>query len=95
MGYDVQKLDKQPSESRVYDIDFAANLATGETINAVSSLTAAPSGLTLGSASFTNTKAQVRISGGVTGTQYKITAIVTTSDSNTLEGEGNLLVLDR
>ena len=95
MGYDIQKLEKQPSESRVYDIDFSANLAAGETISAVSSCTASPSGLTLGAASYTGTKVQIRISGGVTGTQYKVTAIVTTSAGNTLEGEGNLLVLER
>lgn len=91
----LQTLEKQPSESRLYTMEFAPNMSLGETVNAVTSVTATPPGLTLsGSPTFTGTRATQRILGGTNSTLYKITFIVTTSLGNTLEGEGNLRVAD-
>lgn len=88
-------LYKQPSESRVYDMDFAANMSTAETISSVTSYTASPSGLTLDPAvSISGKKVQKRLSGGTAGTLYKITVVILTSLGNVLEGEGQLHVLD-
>jgi hypothetical protein len=89
-------LTKQPSESRIYTMDFSANLIAGETIVSVDSVTGAPSGLTIagGIISSDGKQVQNRISGGAAGTVYKITLVVTTSLSNVLEGEGALVVKD-
>lgn len=88
-------LYKQPSESRLYDVDFGANLASTETISSVTSYTATPSGLTLDPAiAIDGSKVQRRISGGTAGTQYKLTVVILTSLGNILEGEGLLVVLD-
>ncbi len=88
-----QTLVKQPSESRVFAMDFAAQLADGESLTSVSSVTAAPSGLTIsGAATLSGAVASQRIAGGTAGVRYVVTFVVTTSASNTLEGEGYLLV---
>lgn len=92
MPYELPTLEKQPSESLLYDMDFVGRLDDGETITAVVSATGSPSGLTIGSASYSGTRAQFRISGGTAGVTYKITVVITTSASNTREGEGNLFV---
>ncbi len=83
----------QPTESRLVSMEFAALLASGETLSAVSSVTADKTtipALTIGTPAVSGTKATFRISGGDAGTLYKVTALVTTSAGNTLEGEGNI-----
>jgi hypothetical protein len=91
----ASSLIKQPAESRLYTMDFAANMDEGETISGVTSVAATPSGLTLsGPATFSDTRAFQRIAGGTAGVSYKVTFLVTTSAGNTLEGEGLLLVRD-
>lgn len=93
----IPSCTKQPSESRLYSMDFSALLADGETISGVTSvvvdkITLSP--IVLGTASFSGVLAQVRISGGLGGTIYKVTFVVTTSLSNVLEGEGLVNVED-
>lgn len=88
-------LDKQPSESRLYDIDFAPLLAAGDTVTAVTSVIESPSGLTIGAASISTPKIQIRISGGTSPVLYKITAIVTTANGDTLETDVLLRTEDR
>ncbi len=89
-----QTLVKQPGESRVYTMDFSANLIDGETVTSVIGVTGSPDGLTIGAASVTSDgkKAQFRVSSGVDGSSYKITVSVNTSLSNILESDGTLLV---
>ncbi len=87
-------LTKQPSESKRYDIDFTPLLATGDVINAVTSVTGSPDGLTIGSASISSPLIQFRVSSGLDGVLYKITAIITTTGGDTLETEGRLRVED-
>ena len=84
--------NKQPSESRLFDFDFSGKARTGEAITAVSSVTGSPSGLTIGSTAFSGMIAQARISSGVDGNYYKLTCVVTTNQSNTLELDGYLRV---
>ena len=88
-------LYKQPSESRLYSVDFSANLGTGETITSVISFVAVPAGLTLDPAvAISGGTVQKRISGGAAGKQYKITADILTSASNILEAECYLNVME-
>ena len=89
----LKPLEKQPTESKVYTFDFGPDMATGETINTpVTALTSTPSGLTVGSAVISGQKVFVRYEGGTTGTLYKQTCRVTTSDANVLEIDGYLAV---
>ena len=88
-------LSKQPAESRLYDIDFAPLLATGDTITSVTSVTTAQVGLTIASPSFASPLVQVRISRGTDGTLYKITAIIVTTDGDTLETDVFLRLEER
>lgn len=94
-------LTKQPSEDRLYEMDFAALLASGETISSVSSITQSARGnvqgstsLSIGTGSASGSNVRFRISGGTDGEDYKITVVVTTSQGNTLEGDGWLYVRD-
>lgn len=89
-------LQKQPAESRLYTMDFTNLLASSEAITGVSSTTGAPSGLSFGTATISGDgkKVQVRISSGADGVTYKVTILVTTDSSNTLEGDGHLSVVD-
>lgn len=87
-------LVKQPSESRLYDFEFANLLASGVTLSSVQSLTADSAGLTLGSATVSGTRVQVRIGAGTHGATYKLTCIAVDSQSNVLEAEGYLSVQD-
>lgn len=82
---------KQPSESRLYTMDFSAVLAAGETILSVSSVTIDKTtvpALSVSGIVFSGTLAQFRLAAGLGGTRYKATVVVVTSASNTLEGEG-------
>lgn len=88
----IETLKKQPSESRLYTMDFSANLTTSETLASVTSVTADVSGLTIGTPVLGSRSAQVRISGGTADVVYKVTWIVVTSAGNTLEAEGYLRI---
>jgi hypothetical protein len=88
----IDTLVKQPSESRLYTMDFSANLAASETIDSISSVTANISGLTIGTPVVGTRSAQARISGGTVDVLYKVTFVVVTSAGNTLEAEGYLKI---
>lgn len=90
-----QTLTKQSSESRVYSMDFSANMQPAETVVSVDSFTVTPAGLTYTSATPSGQTAVMRLSGGVSVTQYKVTLVVTTSEGNVLEDDGYLLVKDK
>lgn len=83
---------KQPSESRLYSMDFSALLAKGETVVSVTSVTITPttsSPLTVsGVPTASGVLAQFRLIDGLTGQRYKLDVIVTTSSGNILEGDG-------
>ncbi len=87
-------LTKSPGESRRYDFDFDPKLFPADTVDAVTSVIGVPAGLTIGGASIASPKIQSRISSGVDGTLYVITAIVTTAGGDTLELVARLRVED-
>lgn len=87
-------LNKQPSESVLYDIDFAPLLKSGDDINTVTSVTTAQGGLVIGSPAKSGQKVQVRISSGTDGTLYKLTAIIVSVAGNTRETDVLLRVED-
>jgi non-ribosomal peptide synthetase component E (peptide arylation enzyme) len=102
-----ERLCKQPAEQRKFSIEFNNLLATSETVSSINSvnsekidgttsdLTIATTGIESSASSSKNSMITFWVSGGTTGNTYKIEAIVGTSDSATLEGDGILFVTDR
>ena len=102
-------LEKQPAESRLYDMDFGPKMVQGvapEAISSVDSVTqleqqadgtrVATTDLVFPTGStFSLQIAQQRINAGVDGKTYVVTYLVTTDLGNVLEAEGLLLVIDR
>lgn len=96
---------KQPSESWLYDMDFAPRLATAETITSITSIgqeklntetleRTTSTDLTISNQAATGQVAQCRISGGTNGSVYVVTFKVGTSLGNAAEAEGLLVVTD-
>lgn len=95
----LQTLTKQPSENRLYEMKFDALLGPDETIESILSVEVVPS--VVGSvvnfidAPIISLKSIFqRIKGGQARVSYKITFVVFTTDGNTIEGEGRLIVTD-
>jgi hypothetical protein len=102
-------LEKQPAESRLYDMDFSPKMVGGsspENITSVDSVTqlevqadgteVATTDLTFPSAATFNLQlAQQRIEDGLDTKTYKVTYVVSTDLGNVLEAEGLLYVVDR
>lgn len=88
-------LYKQPSETKIFDIEFADQLATGDSLSAIASgPTDQASVLTITGESITGTKVRAMYSGGVDGTTYHIVTTVTTTNGETLEVDVYLSVVD-
>jgi len=88
-------LIKQPSESRLYTMDFRQLMTAAEAITAISSAVVTPTTLSpmnILSSAFSGKKVQIRLNGGLDGTTYVLTVIVTTDAGNTLEGDGSVKV---
>ena len=77
---------KQPAEVQDYDIDFSEWLAAFPD-TAVSHAVTADAGITLGATTLAAGVVKVWLSGGLTGTSYKITATITTAGGGTKEDE--------
>ena len=89
-------LYKQPSESRIYSMDFS-NLLGQNTISSIISCLATSQGgdiadLVLSGITMESKRVSFTVSAGTHRNTYRIQAIVTTSDGQTLEGDGLLMV---
>jgi len=99
MGIAPELLCKQPSEVVNYGMDFSSYVS-GSSITLSNPIVTSEkyngdtSDLTLGSPTISGQKVVFSISGGTSGTRYRITVKVDTSDSEKLEGDGILLVKD-
>ena len=95
-----QTLCKQPAEVRKFTMDFTNVLATSETLSGISSVASEKVGGYTSDLGITNTAlvgttgVSMVISSGTTGSRYRIEVLVTTSTSQTLEGDGILFVSD-
>lgn len=88
---------KQPSESRLYTMEFAALLGVGESLSTVVSVVVdkvTVPVLSVANTAVSGSTLTFRLAAGLGGTRYKVTGIVTTSAGNTLEGEGIVQVED-
>ena len=92
---------KQPVESRQYTFDFLQLLGSN-TVDTIVSVVSETQGIVTGSAALTVgsptddnvSKVQVRLEDGTNKEDYKITATITDTGGNTLQGEGILKVRD-
>jgi hypothetical protein len=80
------KFLKQPVEVQDYDISFVDWLAAFPD-TAASHTVIADDGITLGTTTLTGGIVKVWLSGGITGTAYKITATIVTSGGRTKQDE--------
>ena len=101
----VTRLCKQPSEVRKFQMEFLTLLDTSETINGISSISyetldGVNSGLLITQSGIAtgvgpDSLVEMVIANGSDGETYRIEVLVTTSDSQTLEGDGILFVSDK
>lgn len=101
----VTRLCKQPAEVRKFQMEFYNALASNETLSNISSVTyetldGVSSGLSITQTGIangigTNSLVEMVISNGSDGETYRIEVLVTTSQSQTLEGDGILFVTDK
>jgi len=93
-----QRLIKQPSENRQYSMDFSNVLSAGETISTqvVTSQLACgdSSDLTITGEAISGQTVTCWIAGGTHGNVYRVEFVITTSTSQTVEGDGILYVKD-
>lgn len=76
---------KQPAEARKITFDFGSKLASGDTVSAVSSITA-DAGITTTGQTLSGNKVTTLVSGGTEGiAPYRISCRVTTTLGETLE----------
>ncbi len=92
-------LVKRAAESRVYSMDFSQlpEIAGGAALAGVASVTASPSGLTVGTGTIAGNTVHATLSGGTDGVLYQVSFTVTTNANPpaTLVGIGYLLVDDQ
>lgn len=80
------KFTKQPGESQDYDISFVEWLAAlSDTAQSMSVIV--DTGITLGVTQLSNGVVKVWLSGGTTGTKYKVTVTITTAAGRVKEDE--------
>lgn len=84
---------KDPDAVLDFTVDWAANLATDDTI-ATANFTV-PAGITKDSQSNTTTTATVWLSGGTAGTTYNVVCRITTADGRTDDRTLRIVVQDR
>lgn len=87
-------VNKQPREVIDFDISYADALAGRTSTLATAISEVSPTGLTLVDTIIVSAtkKTKVIISGGTTGTTYKVTVLTSTDDGLTLEDEVTVIV---
>ena len=101
----VTRLCKQPAEVRKFQMEFFNALSSSETINGISNISyetldGVSSGLLITQSGIAtgvgpDSLVEMVIANGSDGETYRIEVLVTTSDSQTLEGDGILFVSDK
>ena len=101
----VTRLCKQPAEIRKFQMEFYNALGSSETISSINSigyetLDGISSGLLITQSGIAtglgpNSLVEMVIANGSDGETYRVEVLVTTSSSQTLEGDGILFVSDK
>ena len=99
-----QRLCKQPSETRKFEMDFSSVLSTSENISSIVSINSEKVGgytsdLVIGSTGLVSATptgtVEMYIESGTLGSTYRIEVLVNTDASQVLEGDGILYVTDQ
>ena len=99
-----QRLCKQPSEKRKFEMSFASVLGSSENITAITSVASEKVGgytsdLSIGSTGLVSATptgtVEMYIESGTLGSTYRIEVLVTTDASQILEGDGILYITDQ
>lgn len=90
----LKTLVKQPSEVRLFGMDFSNKMVKTETIVSIDSTVSSPSGITFTGTTIDGQVANILCSGGVDTKKYKITVKVTTGNGQTLENDGILEIVE-
>ena len=84
---------KQPVEIIDYDIDYSEWLTAGDNVQAAS-VEVSPVRLTVESTFINDPRVKIWVSGGTTGTTYKLTVTATTADGRVKQDEFKVKVKD-
>ena len=99
-----QRLCKQPTETRKFEMDFSSILSTSENISSIVSINSEKVGgytsdLVIGSTGLVSATptatVEKYIESGTLGSTYRIEVLVNTDGSQVLEGDGILYVTDQ
>lgn len=82
----LEKFTKQPAETQDYDIDYTDYLKSMSD-TPLSFTVSADAGITVVASMLVGKVVKVYLSGGVDGTSYKVTALLTTAGGRVKEGE--------
>lgn len=88
-------LYKQAAETKIFFIEFSNQLASGDSLSALTSVLESTGSVTITSKSISGTKVQATYAAGTNDTTYTITAIVVTTNGETLELDVYLRILDQ
>jgi hypothetical protein len=88
-------LYKQPTETKIFAIEFSDQLASGDSLQSIASGPTDQAGvLTITGATISGTQVQATYAGGVDGTTYHVVTTVTTTNGETIEVDVYLSVVD-
>jgi hypothetical protein len=90
----LNQVTKSSTEVLIVSMDFTEWLDTGITI-LTATINISPDTVTSSGVSIEGSIVYFTISGGVDGTNYTVEVTITTSDNQTLVGEGPLKIRDR
>lgn len=85
--------NKQPVEVMDYDIDYSEWLTAGDNVESAT-VDVTPTGLTVESTFINDPRIKIWVSGGATGTTYKLTVTATTADGRVKQDEFKVKVKD-
>lgn len=86
--------NKDPDDILDYAIDWTAHLEQGDAIQSAT-WSAAPAGLTLGTANLAGGKASVWLQGGTSGQEYVVTCRVVTTGGRQMDRSARVMVTPR
>ena len=99
-----QRLCKQPTETRKFEMDFSSVLGTSENISSIVSINSEKVGgytsdLVIGSTGLVSATptgtVQMYIESGTLGSTYRVEVLVNTDAAQVLEGDGILYITDQ
>lgn len=86
--------NKQPVEVLDYDIDYSEWLTAGDNVQSIAAPLVEPAGLVVDSTFVNDPVVKIWLSGGISGTTYKITVTMTTADGRVKQDEFRVKVKD-